>query len=131
MTLSIAKMKICFVLLTLLTFVACQRIECQWHWQYLCGDLCLSNLKTCHCGSDTFTFKDSSDYYCCHQPNTCQEDWWTGKFQCQGQKKWWNESCDGSCGQNAQRGYTMLPCKDQSQCYIGIFACRGKPQCKE
>ena len=133
MTLSIAKMKICFALLTLLTFVACQRIDCQWSRQFLCGDQCLANNLPCHCGNDTLTFKDSWNNYCCHQPNTCHVSNKTeeGDIQCQGVIKRWNQLCDGSCRQNAQRGYTMLPCKDQSQCYLGIRACRGKPQCKE
>ena len=133
MRLSIAKMKICFALLTLLTFVACQRIECDFNRQFLCGDQCLSNGLPCHCGNDTLTLKDSWNYYCCHQPNTCHvsnKTYW-GDIQCQGQKKWWNKLCDGSCRQNAKYGYTMLPCKDQSVCYMGISACRGKPKCKE
>ena len=139
------KMKIVLVLLTSLTFVVCSRIECDWvlhvgykKWdynlatsEYLCGDQCLGMLNTCHCGNDRLTVVQAFDNYCCQEPNTSCEKTRNGDIQCQGQVLLKNQTCHGSCRQNAKYGFTMLPCADQNECYTGILACRGKPQCKE
>ena len=106
------------------------RIECDWAYEFLCGDKCLGNGNTCHCGNDSFDFNQAWDNYCCQEPNTSCRNW-NGNIYCQGQKLRWNKPCHGSCRQKARRGYTMLPCADQEDCYVGIMACRGKPQCKE
>ena len=122
-----------FALLTFLTVVDCHRIDCDWGREYLCGDQCLSDSKTCYCGNDTLSYRDSLKYNCCHQPNSCHVSNKTklGDIECQGEKKWWQELCDGTCLQSARYGDNTLSCKDQSQCYLEIFACRGMPQCAE
>ena len=125
-------MKIFVVLLISLNFVVCSRIECNWGIEFLCGDQCLSNGKTCHCGNDNFRLNQALSYYCCQKPNTsCAKIWWNGDIECQGQVLSRNKPCHGSCRQNAAIGCTMLPCDDQNECYLGIFACRGTPQCTE
>ena len=124
------KMKIFVVLLISLNFVVCSRIECDWATQFLCGDQCLSIGKTCHCGNYNFAYKHALSYYCCQKPNTSCKIW-NGDIACQGQVLSLNKPCNGSCRQDAQVGYTMLPCDDQNECYLGIIACGGKPQCKE
>ena len=124
------KMKIVLVLLTSLTFVVCSRIECDWGIEFLCGDKCLGNNKICYCGNDSLPFNQTYNNYCCQEPNTSCRNW-NGDIYCQGQKLWWNQQCHGSCTQKARWGHTMLPCADQKECYTGIFACIGKPQCAE
>ena len=126
-------MKIFVVFLISLNFVVCSRIECNWGSQFLCGDQCLSNRKTCHCGNGNFSLNQYQawDNYCCQKPNTSCAKMWNGDIECQGQVLSLNKPCNGSCRQDAQVGYTMLPCDDQNECYLGILACRGKPQCKE
>ena len=123
-------MKIFVVLLISLNFVVCSRIECNWSTQFLCGDQCLNNDKTCHCGNGNFAFKLAYDYYCCQKPNTSCKIW-NGDIACQGQVLFFNEPCYGSCRQIARYGHTMLPCDDKNECYVGIFACMGTPECTE
>ena len=123
-------MKIVLVLLTSLTFVVCSRIECDWINEFLCGDQCLRNNKICYCGNDNLPFNQTWDNYCCQEPNTSCETR-NEDVQCQGQKLLKNQTCHGSCTQDAENGYTMLPCAEQKECYIGIDACRGTPQCTE
>ena len=123
-------MKIFLVLLTSLTFVVCLRIECDWAREFLCGDKCLSNQNTCHCGNDSLRLSQGWDNYCCQEPNTFCETR-NRDIQCQGQKLLKNQTCHGSCKHIAVHGFTMLPCADQKECYEGIFACNGKPQCTE
>ena len=123
-------MKIVFVLLTSLTFVVCSRIECDWTRQFLCGDKCLGTSKYCTCGKDYFGYEDGLRDICCQEPNTSCEIR-NGNVTCQGKPQLWNEPCHGSCRQDAKYGYTMLPCDDKNQCYVGIYACRGTPKCTE
>ena len=124
------KMKIVLVLLTSLTFVVCTRIECNWISEFLCGDKCLGIGNNCHCGNDNLPFNQALNNYCCQEPNTSCGNW-NGHIYCQGQKLWWNKPCHESCTQGARIGYTMLPCADQKQCYVGVEACMGKPKCTE
>ena len=107
----------------------CSRIECEWNFEFLCGNLCLENDKTCHCGNDKFAYNQAS--YCCQEPNTSCEKTRDGDIQCQGQKLFRNQTCHGSCRQVPGGGYTMLLCADQEECYLGISACHGKPKCTE
>ena len=123
-------MKIFLVLLTSLTFVVCLRIECDWAREFLCGDKCLSNQNTCHCGNDTLAYNYANQYYCCQEPNTSCETK-NGNVTCQGEPQKWGEPCYGSCKQTARYGFTTLPCADQKECYLGVGACRGTPQCTE
>ena len=126
------KMKILLALLTSLTFVVCSRIECNWSIQFLCGDKCLGNSKTCYCGNENFVFNQTFEYYCCPESNTSCAKSRNGDVRChQGQKLQWNEPCHGSCRQLARFGNTLLPCDDKNQCYQGIDACMGTPQCTE
>ena len=123
-------MKIVLVLLTSLTFVVCSRIECNWQTEFLCGDKCLTNGRTCHCGKYKFGLKYASYISCCQEPNTSCETR-NGNVTCQGKPQLWNEPCHGSCRQVAKHGFTTLPCADQKECYIGLLACGGEPQCRE
>ena len=124
------KMKIVLVLLTSLTFVVCSRIECDWINEFLCGDKCLGLKNTCHCGKYKFGLKDASYISCCQEPNTSCENW-NGDIYCQGQVLLKNQTCHGFCTQDAEHGFTMLPCDDQKECYTGYKACKGKPLCTE
>ena len=125
------KMKILLALLTSLTFVVSSRIECNWASQFLCGDECLGLQNTCRCGKYKFGLKYANSYYCCQEPNTSCRRAWNGDIQCQGEALWWNKPCNGTCIQNARYGYTMLPCADQEECYLGIEACQGTPKCTD
>ena len=125
------KMKIVLLLLISLTIVVCLRIECYWPNEYLCGDQCILLRNTCHCGYDSFTFNQTPSVYCCQKPNTSCRKTLNGDIYCHGQKLGWNQPCDGSCTQMSQRGFTMLLCADQKECYVGKDACRGKPLCTE
>ena len=109
----------------------CSRIKCQWSFsEFLCGDKCLSNRNTCYCGNGKFNYEDANYLYCCQEPNTTCIETNNGDIYCQGQILLLHEICHGSCTQTAN-GLTMLPCADQNECYIGISACKGTPQCKE
>ena len=125
-------MKILLAFLTSLTFVVSSRIECNWASQFLCGDKCLRNSKTCYCGNDNYVYNEALYNYCCPESNTPCAKTRNGDVRCrQGQKLWWNKPCHGSCRQDAKYGNTMLPCDDKNQCYQGIDACMGTPQCTE
>ena len=128
-------MKIVLVLLTSLTFVVCSRIECDWSSEFLCGDKCLYAGNTCYCGNDNLPYNQALNNYCCQEPNTSCRKNWNGDIQCQGQKLWCHvmtcHPCHGSCTQTARYGLTMLPCADQKECYLGVGACRGTPECTE
>ena len=123
-------MKIVLVLLTSLTFVVYSRIECDWDHEFLCGDKCLGIGKYCTCGEDYLAYADTNSYYCCQEPNTSCETR-NGNVTCQGEPPFWYLPCHGSCTQEPYYGDTLLPCADQKQCYVGILACKGKPQCTE
>ena len=124
------KMKILLVLLTSLTFVVTSRIECDWATEFLCGDKCLGISERCGCGEHIFDSNHGHSVYCCQEPNTSCRKAWYG-IDCKGQVLYKHHPCHGSCKQKARNGYTMLPCADQKECYEGIFACNGKPQCTE
>ena len=108
----------------------CSRIECDWQYEFLCGDHCLGILNTCYCGNDSLPLNKAGDKYCCQEPNTsCRTK--NGDIQCQGQVLLKNQTCHGFCTQDAEYGFTMLPCDDQKECYTGYKACKGKPLCTE
>ena len=123
--------KISLTFLISIASVVCSRIECNWRYEFLCGDKCLRNELTCICGNDKFDLKQP-DHYCCIEPNTtCKQTTEEKDVQCQGQVLSLDQTCHGSCRQHAKYGYTMLPCTDQNECYLGITACRGKSVCRE
>ena len=113
--------------------------KCHWLTQFLCGDKCLPILNsTCFCGTDTIFFNDSETYSCCLGPNhTCfQENPLELVVNCsQGKKQIWDRTCSESetCIQLASYGFQTLRClneSDETQCYIGVNSCRGKPDCE-
>ena len=110
--------------------VQCKHIECDWARQYICGDQCIGNHNTCHCGWDTLPSNKTLDYYCCNQNPCIQQS--NGDVECQGGQlqEWW-QLCYGYCKQNSRYGYNMIPCEDKSECYKGIYSCRGNPLCQE
>ena len=45
--------------LTLVSNSLCQRIECDWAAEWLCGDKCIGEHNSCLCGNDTITSDDA------------------------------------------------------------------------
>ena len=113
--------------------------RCKWLSEFLCGDKCLPILNsTCICGTETIHFNDSETYSCCLGPNhSCfQENPMELVVNCsQGKKQVWDRTCSESesCIQLASYGFRTLRCRnesDESQCYMGVTSCRGKPDCQ-
>ena len=117
------------VFLTLASNSLCQRIECDWAVEWLCGDQCLSEYKSCLCGNDTITLADATKYICCNQ-GTCTKEM-DGNVKCHGLRQNWREPCNKECKQYAQEGYTTLSCQDKKQCVKSVSLCRGVPACQE
>ena len=118
-----------FVFLTLASNSLCQRIECNWAAQWLCGDQCLGQYNSCLCGNETITYNDAYDYNCCNQ-GTCSKEV-DGNVKCQGLRQDWRVPCNGECKQYAVLGYTTIACNDQQQCVKSISLCQGVPVCHE
>ena len=115
-----------FLFLTLASNSLCQRIECDWAAEWLCGDKCIGQHNSCLCGNDTIT---SADYNCCHQ-GTCFKEM-DGNVTCHGLKQSWRFPCNGICSQVAGWGYTTISCADQTQCVKSVSLCKGSPICRE
>ena len=107
----------------------CQLIECDWAFQWLCGDKCIHEDSVCICGNENFTYNEVNNYNCCNQ-GTCLKEM-DGNVKCQGSKHNWRVPCNGICKQDAEWGYTTLSCADQTQCVKSLTLCRGIPMCRE
>ena len=119
-----------FLFLTLASNSLCQRIECGWEMNWLCGDKCISEDNLCICGNETFTYNATDDYNCCNQ-GTCFKEM-DGNVNCQiGSKQSWKLPCNGTCKQHAQWGHITTLCADQTQCVESVYLCRGVPKCRE
>ena len=119
-----------FLFLTLASNGLCQLIECNWAFQWLCGDKCIHEDSVCICGNENFTYNEVNDYNCCNQgPCSNQTD---GNVKCpSGLKQNWEDPCNGTCKQHAQWGHTTTLCADQTQCVESVYLCRGVPKCRE
>ena len=107
-----------WIFISLTSFTHClERMECRWSGQYLCGDKCVELDRDCYCGSQSFNFSDTFVYSCCNE-GPCFED----SFQdvhCNGTRNVFLHSlCNGECAQMPRYGYTYLPCKHETQCYL-------------
>ena len=120
-----------FLFISLASNSLCQRIECDWLTEWLCGDQCLGEAEDhlCLCGNDTLTSADSVTHNCCNQ-ETCFKEI-DGNVKCQGFKQNWRVPCNGKCKQLASAGLTTTSCVDQKQCVKSIQLCRGVPVCHE
>ena len=109
-----------------------EQVQCNWDKQYICGDKCTDIGKICLCGEIPLPFQFAPSFICCNKI-PCLEI--QGNVFCAaGQVQSWSEICHGKisgCNQVAQSGYNTLPCDDDKNCYISIWACRGKAQCSE
>ena len=122
------KILICLIL-ALPSNSLCQRIECDWAIEWLCGDKCVREYNSCLCGNDTITLADSANYNCCNQ-GTCLKER-DGNVKCHGLKHNWRVPCNGLCKQHAEWGFTTISCADQTQCVKSVSLCRGIPVCQE
>ena len=107
----------------------CQRIECDWAADWLCGDQCLGHYNLCLCGNETITFADAVNYNCCNERACFKE--LDGTVNCLGLKQDWRIICNGSCKQYAPSGLTTIACADLKQCVKTVTLCRGVPICHE
>ena len=119
-----------WIFLFLLTLNSlCQLIECDWAFQWLCGDKCIHEDYVCICGNKNFTQNDVDDYNCCNQGTCSQER--DGNVRCPGSRQDWKEPCNGTCKQHALWGHSTILCADQTQCVESVYLCRGVPMCRE
>ena len=107
----------------------CQKIECDWGIEYLCGDQCLGLKSICRCDNETILFDDAYDYNCCNQ-DPCKKDP-EGNVLCNGFKSNWRLPCNGTCKQLSRVGWTSIPCQDGSRCVNVLTLCQGVPVCHE
>ena len=121
------KIWICLIL-ALPSNSLCQRIECDWVTEWLCGDKCIGEHNICLCGNATLAYPPVN-YNCCNQ-ETCFKEI-NGNVKCQGLIQNWGIPCNGICKQHAEWGYTTISCADQTQCVRSISLCKGVPICKE
>ena len=117
-----------FLFLTLASNSLCERIECHWEAEYLCGDKCLGIDNLCLCGNETITYADYN-YICCNEKACFKE--LDGNVRCDGLKQGWWVPCNGLCKQFAYSGYTTIACADLKQCVQAEVLCRGVPFCHE
>ena len=118
-----------FLLLTFASNSLCERIECHWGAEYLCGDKCLDYNNLCLCGIETITFADTYDYNCCNEKACFKE--LDGNVKCYGLKQDWRMPCNGSCRQFANVGLTTIACADLKRCVKATTLCKGVPVCHE
>ena len=122
-----------FLFLSFASIMLCQKIDCHWGTEYLCGDKCLTMGEynaACYCGNDTITIIDAENYNCCHE-KTCFKDI-DGNVRCHdGLKQNWRVPCNGKCRQTGIHGYTTIPCEDHLQCVKAITLCKGVQVCYE
>ena len=110
--------------------VATQRIECRWGQEFLCGNRCLINDRTCFCGNETMTYSDNYDFYCCTHENCFLN--YEGDVVCHGgERTLWNKACGDNCAQNARTGWTMRKCQYPNTCYLSPSSCNGMSMCEE
>ena len=127
------EMKILIVIsLILVSNCICQRFECDWSHEYLCGDKCIEvQRNSCTCGHETVSYLDLyyNDSTCCNE-GTCIINHLSGDVICNGAIQNSAVPCNGSCKQSAS-GWTSVPCKDGKQCVWEVTLCRGDPNCNE
>ena len=118
-------------ILSLISNCICQRIECDWSSQYICGDKCLFLQSSCICGNETITALDafSENLICCNE-GTCL-DGLSGDVKCNGVVQKCTAPCNGTCKQTPSMGLTTISCKDNEQCVIAVDLCRGVASCNE
>ena len=119
-----------FLFLSLASIMLCQKIDCHWGAEYICGDKCLGEYNSCYCGNETFTSPEANDYICCNQKACFKE--MDGNVRCHdGLKQSWRFPCNGKCRQLSMWGFTTIPCEDHLQCVNSITLCKGVPVCHE
>ena len=121
------------ILLTLGFGCICEKLQCNWGRQYLCGDTCIwYDLHSfCLCGNETLTPEMVYyDHYTCCNQGACHEDW-SGNVSCNGMVQHFELPCHGSCKQSPGFGLSTFSCKDQTQCVEELKLCRGVPNCRE
>ena len=100
----------------------------------MCGDTCLKQWKTCHCGTSNFTVKSWCTTVCCAPEGGCTKDA-NGDGHCKnGTIQEERTVCNGLCPV-ALAGFVSLPCKkiqqpDRIVCSGRISptqVCRGNP----
>ena len=121
-----------FLMLTLLFMSSqCQRIECDWSYEFICGDKCVLQENSCFCGRDIILYKDTAFHVCCNT-DACFKDMIDGSVHCNnGVKQTWRQPCNGVCKQAANYGLTTVPCENGKQCVEEAALCRGSPLCTE
>ena len=125
-----AKVGILFILTLFFLNNHCQRIECNWGAEYLCGDKCVLTENLCYCGRDIISFEDLTVHVCCNN-GTCFKDMTDGSVRCNGFRQTWRDTCNGECKQTGEYGFTTIPCDDGEQCVEEIVLCKGIPLCSE
>ena len=124
--------KIFQVILLLLHLSNCEKINCNWQSEYLCGDKCLKTNADCICGNETFAYWDTYYFNCCNNDGPTCFKHYNGDVSCRnGAKVSWREKCGGTCIETSDEGIPTLPCDDQIECYSTTYACNGAPLCKE
>ena len=108
----------------------CQRIECNWGAEFVCGDKCVLKENPCFCGKDIILYEDTTLHICCNT-GTCFKDMLDGNVQCDGFRKRWGDPCNGVCKQTADYGFTTVPCENGEQCVEEVALCKGSPLCTE
>ena len=108
----------------------CQRIDCNWYFEYRCGNKCLDKDKACICGNETMMYSDTYHNNCCNYDD-CIKDEKLGTVYCPGVQQNFHLPCQGMCKQDSWQGNNMVLCNDQSYCYLESVACLGMPNCKE
>ena len=120
-----------FVILTLFYSNShCERIECNFGTEFLCGDKCVPVKDPCFCGGDIILYEDTLVNVCCNN-GTCFKDMGNGSVHCNGVKQTWRDPCNGVCKQYAKYGWTTLPCENGEQCVKVTTICKGVPICNE
>ena len=115
--------------LSLVANIFGQRIECDWGYEYLCGDQCVGLDNSCMCGNETITLDDTLEWNCCNHGTSFKDG--DGNVMCHGLKQGWRVPCNEICKQDAYWGDTTLSCQDKTQCVKAITLCRGVPICDE
>ena len=108
----------------------CQRIDCDWSYEFLCGDKCVSQTNQCFCGGDIISYDDTLEYVCCNN-GTCVKDMIDGSVHCNGVKLTWRDPCNGLCKQEAFYGTATVSCENGRQCVREVSICKGSPRCSE
>ena len=126
----ISKMDLLSAIILISTFSfseSTERVECRWSGQYICGDKCVELDRQCFCGAETLTYTETA-YTCCHDEDTCFYDEFNNVY-CNGTKNPLYDLCNNECRQRILFGLTLLPCKHEDECFIGVGGCRGVAKC--